>query len=742
MRCVFSIVGVMAWLFGFAQVNPLPHLLANEAEIELTHQFSKVTIANQKADIYIEQTFRLNANSSVQYLFPVQTNSTLYNLSIEYDKNNYYLDATNMNHVRNQVNAAKRRGKNINIENSENPFYIELKTPEIKENKSFKVKLNYLQDIQQNENQKSFELPNLILEHYKKTPENHSVQINLISPISIENIQTNPSEIIPQKLSSKHYTITWDKAGIHEKIKIKFETKSHEIQAGMLVYEEKGCRYILGSIEPPKSIEKKELAPREYIFVLDISGSMLGFPLETSKELITKVINDLEPNEKFNILFFAGSSDFFSEKSVLATPENKQAVLEILQEQRGKGNTELSQALQQIYRYKPEAEYNRIVVLISDGMLSTPSLMIRDLKANLPDAQYFVFGIGYELGRKNLQLLASVAGTKAVLVNDQKQAKKESNRFFYQIQSPVLRYIKLNSRQLNLNDTYPKNYNGFLSSQSSGFVTKDCSRNRNPKLIVTGINGEQKYQKEYGIESGNYNEDLIVLKYLWNLERIEYLLQEEERCGISCVRSGKYRNEIIKIGEELNISTPYTSFISTHKMPDGRNLPSYASSENSIVFQNDFDSDFDGIPNTLDDCPFDKGDLTKKGCPKTKEENIILEINRMLEGIEFDFDSYAIRPQFHEKLNTAASIIMETDVNYEVEGHTDAAGTPQYNMNLSIKRAQAVAEYLISKGVSKTRLKITGKGDTELRHPECRPQEICDDQKNFENRRVVFKRKD
>jgi len=41
--------------------------------------------------------------------------------------------------------------------------------------------------------------------------------------------------------------------------------------------------------------------------------------------------------------------------------------------------------------------------------------------------------------------------------------------------------------------------------------------------------------------------------------------------------------------------------------------------------------------------------------------------------------------------------------------------------------------------VKNEQMQLIGKGDTELRHPECRPQEVCDDQKNFENRRVIFK---
>src|SRR5690625_7929795 len=100
---------------------------------------------------------------------------------------------------------------------------------------------------------------------------------------------------------------------------------------------------------------------------------------------------------------------------------------------------------------------------------------------------------------------------------------------------------------------------------------------------------------------------------------------------------------------------------------------------------------------------------------------MVEEINRMLEGIEFDFDSYMIKPDFCEKLDTAAEIIKHSpNQQFIVEGHTDAAGSSEYNLNLSITRAQAVGKYLKRKGVNINQLKITGKGGTAMKHPQCR----------------------
>jgi outer membrane protein OmpA-like peptidoglycan-associated protein len=76
----------------------------------------------------------------------------------------------------------------------------------------------------------------------------------------------------------------------------------------------------------------------------------------------------------------------------------------------------------------------------------------------------------------------------------------------------------------------------------------------------------------------------------------------------------------------------------------------------------------------------------------TEKRGIVLRMGEVL----FDFDSYALRPDVQGKLDRVVDIIREKYPDREiiVEGHTDTTGRPENNMNLSNRRARAVAEYL------------------------------------------------
>ena len=80
-------------------------------------------------------------------------------------------------------------------------------------------------------------------------------------------------------------------------------------------------------------------------------------------------------------------------------------------------------------------------------------------------------------------------------------------------------------------------------------------------------------------------------------------------------------------------------------------------------------------------------------------------------NITFDKNSSAIKPEFEEVLDSVAAVLMEfKDSNVEVSGHADSSGSIEANQVLSTQRANSVASYLRSKGVSASRIVATGYG--------------------------------
>lgn len=83
-------------------------------------------------------------------------------------------------------------------------------------------------------------------------------------------------------------------------------------------------------------------------------------------------------------------------------------------------------------------------------------------------------------------------------------------------------------------------------------------------------------------------------------------------------------------------------------------------------------------------------------------------------GLLYDFDSDVIRSDAAQNLRSLASSLEKyPNTDLLIVGHTDAVGTSEYNQMLSQRRASAAANYLVSQGVSASRLQAVGRGETE-----------------------------
>lgn len=124
------------------------------------------------------------------------------------------------------------------------------------------------------------------------------------------------------------------------------------------------------------------------------------------------------------------------------------------------------------------------------------------------------------------------------------------------------------------------------------------------------------------------------------------------------------------------------------------------------------DADADGVLNTRDDCPGtpDGVRVNDRGC-------------WVIRHILFDFGKATIRPEYYSVLDqVAAAMMANPGLSIEIEGHTDIVGSSGFNLVLSKKRADAVADYLVRQGVSPDRLFTIGYGFTEPVAPNTTPE--------------------
>ena len=124
------------------------------------------------------------------------------------------------------------------------------------------------------------------------------------------------------------------------------------------------------------------------------------------------------------------------------------------------------------------------------------------------------------------------------------------------------------------------------------------------------------------------------------------------------------------------------------------------------------DTDGDGVNDEEDKCINEKGPASNFGCPVISEE-IIKRVKIAAENIFFETAKSTLLPKSFPKLNDVVSILKDNpSFKLTIDGHTDFVGNDAYNQTLSEQRAASVRSYLISKGISESRLTSFGYGES------------------------------
>lgn len=125
------------------------------------------------------------------------------------------------------------------------------------------------------------------------------------------------------------------------------------------------------------------------------------------------------------------------------------------------------------------------------------------------------------------------------------------------------------------------------------------------------------------------------------------------------------------------------------------------------------DTDNDGVIDSEDDCPNTPGTVANKGCPEI-EEAVKEILKTAFDNLEFETGKDIIKEASKPSLDELAEVLVKRpEWKLQIAGHTDNVGSAQSNLILSKKRAEAVRNYLASKGLDEKRFSVLYFGQTQ-----------------------------
>lgn len=343
---------------------------------------------------------------------------------------------------------------------------------------------------------------------------------------------------------------------------LRWKLGGDRVDAGLLLHQGETANHFLLQVEPPQRVTPDQIPPRDYVMVVDVSGSMLGFPLDTAKALLRDLIQGLKPSDTFNVLCFASGSGTLSETPLPATPENLDLAKSFIDRQHGGGGTELEAALQRALALPGGDDRSRSILLVTDGYVSADD-SVKDLIRNrIGTANLFAFGIGGSVNRELIESAARAGGGEPAIVTTKSEAAPAAKRFLEAISKPVLAKIRIEAEGVAIANMEPASCGDVFSSRPL-VINGTWTGEAKGTIVVRGIAGNgAPFEKRIDLaEAANSRGlDHPALPVLWARERVRHLTDQAER-GTETIR------EITSLGITHSLLTPYTSFVAVDDTP-------------------------------------------------------------------------------------------------------------------------------------------------------------------------------
>lgn len=320
--------------------------------------------------------------------------------------------------------------------------------------------------------------------------------------------------------------------------------------------------------------EDREAIPKNLQLVMDVSGSMSGEKIEQARNAARFIVENLNPDDHFNIIFYNSVVDpLWNELHRPISGARSEAANRIGKVQAG-GSTDINAALTTALKQIPGDDRPGYVIFLTDGL---PTAGVTDLNkivenvetANEHGSRVFVFGVGFDVNAVLLDRLGADNHGIADYVPPGENIEAKVSSFYSKIRNPALADLVLDFGGIRVRDTYPQNlpdlfYGGQLVLAGR---YRDAGKQ---KVVLKGTFGDEKpvYSYEFGFTEKSDPEEYAFVARIWAQKKIAWLIEQIRWHGTN----QEYVDEIVALSKRYGIMTQYTSFLAEEDVDIARDL--------------------------------------------------------------------------------------------------------------------------------------------------------------------------
>jgi len=547
-----------------------------------------VAIAGVIADVTVRQVYENRGQRPLhaRYEFPASTRAAVSGMTMTIGDVRIVAKIKEREQAKTEFEAARKEGKSASLLEQSRPNVFTMNVANVMPGDTILVELKYTELLVPTDGMYEFVYPTVVGPRYSEKgentarPEDRFVKAAYtregVAPKSEFHLGGVISTGVPfQELASPTHQMTVrtsgpgraeiqiadaERLGGNRDFILRYRLAGQNIGAGLLLYQGRDENFFLLMAEPPQSVTRDEIPPRDYVFVVDVSGSMFGFPLDTAKKLLSELVNVLRPTDTFNLVVFESGFEVFSPVSVPATTVNLRRGLQFIGTKNGGGGTRLLNGLQRAVQLPREPGLARSVVILTDGYIDAEADVFDYIRAHGDDANFFAFGIGSSVNRYLIEGIARAGLGEPFIVTRPDDASEAAEQLRRYIETPVLTDIDVRFAGFDVYDVEPGKIPDLFASRPIVVFGKWRGA-VGGSIEISGRTGRGANQTSIPVVPANVDASHAALRHLWARTRIANLSD----FGPATPSQDRI-SEITSLGLTYSLLTKYTSFIAVHEV--------------------------------------------------------------------------------------------------------------------------------------------------------------------------------
>jgi Ca-activated chloride channel family protein len=554
----------------------LPEKLRGAFPLERTRVTGQIT--GSLASILVEQHFRngLTEPAEIEYLFPLPEKAAVFGFDLRIGERTIHGAIQETRQAREQYDLARQQGQQAALVEQRRPNLFAVRVANVLPGKPVSAALRYTEPLTYQDGEWEFVFPMGLTPRYHAP--GHAEEAagadfpiaqpeESIGPVEISlSIQcaagcdqpTSPSHALNvSRLDDNRLQVQLAQPAIpdHDLV-LRYRAALNSTKVNVYAHTTAEGAYFLCNILPPSlDASHPQPAPREFIFVLDRSGSMMGQPIAQARNALRACLRALNPEDTFRILLFDNEMEWFQPEPSTLTQAEMDAADRYLAQVEGRGGTDILTALETALTLPVSQKHDRYVVFLTDGAVSAEERALEKVRQNLKHTRLFTFGIGPSVNRALLRRMAELGRGKAEFLLLDEDIEGAIMRFQDRVSFPAMQSLSLEWHGARVWDVSPTQlpdlYYGEPLQITGRMLIEDSTL---PTFSLTGLQGDPVEVLHQPVQMV----DEPAIGRVWAHARLEIL---SEKLASGAIPEEKAREEMLFLALRHQLLSPYTAFV-------------------------------------------------------------------------------------------------------------------------------------------------------------------------------------